>query len=142
MSGFLGRHDYTIDGKGRVSFPSPFRRVVSSGALVLLQWQPTHLELFPPETWSRIQQNLLDYRKSNPNGGAYIRRITASAVEVEPDSHGRIRIPQWLRTGAGLAKSVVFIGALDRIELWDPARFDEGLREGGDDDDFAAQIFG
>ena len=142
MSGFLGRHEFQIDTKGRVSFPSPFRRVVSAGALVLLQWQPTHLDLFPPETWAEIQKNLLAHRKARNDGGAYIRRITASAVEVEPDAHGRIRIPPWLRERAGLGGVALFIGALDRIEVWDPTRFEEQLASDRDDDEFAAQIFG
>ena len=142
MPGFLGRHMFQIDGKGRVSFPSPFRRVVSGGPLVLLQWQPTHLDLFPPETWGDIQKNLLAHRKARRDGGAYLRRITASAVEVEPDAHGRIRIPPWLRERVGLDGAVLFVGALDRIELWNPARFDEQAARDEDDDGFAAQIFG
>ena len=142
MHGFLGRHEYQIDEKGRVSFPSPFRRVVSGGPLVLLQWQSSHLDLFPSETWAEIQNNLLAHRRAQRDGGAYVRRITASAVEVEPDAHGRIRLPPWVRERIGLADTVLFIGALDRIELWNPASFDEQLAEDVDDDGFAAQIFG
>ena len=142
MHGFLGRHEYQIDEKGRVSFPSPFRRVVSGGPLVLLQWQSSHLDLFPSETWAEIQRNLLAHRRAQRDGGAYVRRITASAVEVEPDAHGRIRIPPWLRERIGLDGAVLFIGALDRIELWNPSSFDEQLADDVDDDGFAAQIFG
>lgn len=142
MHGFLGRHEYQIDEKGRVSFPSPFRRVVSGGPLVLLQWQSSHLDLFPSETWAEIQKNLLAHRRAQRDGGAYVRRITASAVEVEPDAHGRIRVPPWLRERIGLDGTVLFIGALDRIELWNPSSFDEQLAEDVDDDGFAAQIFG
>lgn len=142
MSGFLGRYEFQIDGKGRVSFPSPFRRVVSGGPLVLLQWQPTHLDLFPSETWDEIQQNLLAHRRARKDGGAYIRRITATAAEVEPDTHGRIRIPPWLRERAGLEDAALFIGAIDRIEVWQPARFEDHLACGAADEEFAAQIFG
>ncbi len=141
MSGFLGQHENQIDGKGRVSFPSPFRRVVSGGPLVLLQWQPTHLDLFPPETWIEIQKNLLAHRKGRSDGGAYIRRITSRAAEVEPDAHGRIRIPTGLRARVGLDGAALFVGALDRIEIWDPARFKEALACDAEDDGFAAQIF-
>ena len=143
MSGLLGRHEFQIDAKGRVSLPSAFRRTVSTDPLVLLQWQPTHLDLFPCETWMEIQKNLLAHRRANRDGGAYLRRITASAVEVEPDAHGRIRIPGWLREQAGLGDSVLFIGALDRIELWHPPRFEEQQHSGHEgEDDLAAQIFG
>ncbi len=143
MSGLLGRHEFQIDAKGRVSLPSAFRRVVSADPLVLLQWQPTHLDLFPRETWAEIRKNLLAHRKARGDGGAYLRRITSHAVELDPDAHGRIRIPGWLLDRAGLKDTVLFVGALDRIELWHPGRFEEQLsRQNGYDDGFAAQIFG
>ena len=143
MSGFLGRHEFQIDAAGRVSLPSAFRRVVSANPLVLLQWQSTHLDIFPRETWAEIRRNLLTDRKARKDKGAYLRRFTSSAVEIEPDAHGRIRIPGWLLERAGIKDTVLFIGALDRIELWHPERFEEYLCEQEeDDDDFAAQIFG
>ena len=143
MSGLLGRHEFQIDAKGRVSLPSAFRRAVSANPLVLLQWQPTHLDLLPHETWADIRKNLLAHRKARGDRGAYLRRITASAVEIEPDAHGRIRIPGWLREQGGLGEVVLFVGALDRIELWSPESFETHLREREEEDDkFAAQIFG
>lgn len=142
MLGLLGRHEFRIDEKGRVSFPSAFRRAVSPGPLVLLQWQETHLDLFPAETWDRIRQNLLDHRKRQQDGGVYLRRITSSAAEVEPDSAGRILIPGWLREGAALGPRVLFVGAVDRVELWNPTGFEEQVVREVPDDGFAAQIFG
>ena len=143
MPGLLGRHEYQIDAKGRVSLPSAFRRAVSDNPLVLLQWQDSHLDLFPEETWGEIRKNLLSHRRARRDGGAYLRRITASAVEVEPDKHGRIRIPHWLGERIGLSDSVLFVGALDRIELWHPGSFEAQMSElDAGDDGFAAQIFG
>ena len=110
MSRFVGHHEYQIDPKGRVSLPSPFRRVLSSGPMILLQWQGSHLDLFPEETWIGIQKKLLSHRRSSRDGGAFVRRITANAVEVEPDGNGRIRIPDWLRERGGLDGSVLFVG--------------------------------
>ena len=140
MLGFLGRHEYQIDAKGRVSLPSAFRHAVSSSPMVLLQWEDTHLDLFPEEGWVDIRKNLRSYRKAN---SAWVRLITSRAVRVEPDKHGRIRIPPQVRQRVGIEDTVLFVGVLDRIELWPPARFEEHIREvDEDDDDFAAQIFG
>ena len=140
MLGFLGRHEYQIDAKGRVSLPSAFRHAVSSRPMVLLQWEDTHLALFPEENWGEIRKNLRSYRKAN---SAWVRLITSRAVRVEPDKHGRIRIPPQVRQRVGLEDTVLFVGVLDRIELWPPGRFEEhvGKVEEGDDD-FADQIFG
>ena len=38
MPGFLGRYEFQLDAKGRVSLPAAFRRGVSGNGFVLLQW--------------------------------------------------------------------------------------------------------
>lgn len=142
MSRLLGRHEFKIDAKGRVSFPAAFRRSVSGGLMVLHQWQPTHLDLYPEETWERIYKKLMEHKQAVNDKGAYLRQVTSRTKEVELDSAGRIRIPPLLRKQAGLDGAVVFIGALDRIELWNPERFEEQVASRDmEDDDFAAQIF-
>ena len=143
MHGLLGRHQCQIDAKGRVSLPSAFRRAVSPDPLVLLQWQPTHLTLFPRETWEKIRERLLADRKASGDGGVKVRRYTRTAMDVAPDTHGRIRIPEWLRQRVGIDGAILFLGALDRIEVWDPQRFaeDEAATE-EEEDKFAAKIFG
>lgn len=110
--------------------------------MILHQWQRTHLDLYPEEKWELIHEKLLDHKRATNDRGAYVRQVTSRAVEVELDSAGRIRIPPLLRKQAGLDRAVVFIGALDRVELWNPERFEEQVASRDmEDDDFAAQIF-
>ncbi|MBQ8724487.1 MAG: division/cell wall cluster transcriptional repressor MraZ, partial [Oscillospiraceae bacterium] len=45
--------------------------------------------------------------------------------EVTPDKQGRILLPQELRAFAGLDKDLVIIGANDKAEIWDKAKWDE-----------------
>mgnify|MGYP002514720409 FL=1 len=53
------------------------------------------------------------------------RWLFSGACEVTPDKQGRILLPQELRTFAGLDKDLVIIGANDKAEIWDKARWDE-----------------
>lgn len=143
MPGFLGHYEFQIDEKGRVSLPSAFRKAASGDTFVLLQWQPTHLDLFPEESWAGVQSKLLEFRRAQPDGAAYFRRIMSNAVEVELDKQGRIRVPDRLREAVGLDSAVVLIGAVDRIELWSPRGFEEQVESGGSEfAQFAPQIFG
>ena len=140
MLGFLGQHEYQIDAKGRVSLPSAFRHAMSSSQMVLVQSKDTHLDLYPADSWKDIRKNLRGHMKANR---PWVRQLLSRASPIEPDKHGRIRIPPQVRERVGLEDSVLFVGLLDRIELWPPARFEEHLREEGEyDDDFADQIFG
>ena len=47
MSTFLGSYTYTLDDKGRVSLPAPFRRGADDQHFVLLQVYPPALALYP-----------------------------------------------------------------------------------------------
>lgn len=146
MAGFLGQYEYQLDAKGRISLPAEYRRKAGDPTFVLLQWEPTHLTLFPESTWSGVQERLLELRRSRSAVARHLRRITARAVEVEPDKQGRILIPAWLKEAAGLDGSALLIGALDRIELWNPERFRQVAPEEGEESEELADtvhgIFG
>ncbi|RMH17138.1 MAG: division/cell wall cluster transcriptional repressor MraZ, partial [Gemmatimonadetes bacterium] len=90
MTSFLGRYEYQLDDKGRVSLPSAFRREADCDRFVLLQWKPPALTLFPETTWKSAQERLLQFRRSQPEAWGEILRLTSSAVEVSPDKQGRI----------------------------------------------------
>ncbi len=44
--------------------------------------------------------------------------MLSGATEIELDKQGRIRIPDFLKTHAGIKKKVVWVGVGDRAELW------------------------
>jgi MraZ protein len=59
--------------------------------------------------------------------------LTANAVEVVPDKQGRILIPDRLRANAGIRDEAQVVGAIDKIEIWDPERFARIVDDTGDD---------
>ena len=118
MNGFLGRYEYQMDEKGRVALPSAFRREAEGARFVLLQWEKSHLTLFPQNVWAEKQSGLLELRRSGPEAAQYVRDLLSMAVEVVPDKQGRILVPSFLQEAAGLGGTVVINGNIDRIELW------------------------
>lgn len=146
MAGFLGQYEYQLDEKGRVSLPAEYRRRADGSRFVLLQSEPTHLTLFPESTWNGVQERLLALRRGQSAVARHLRQITARAVEVEPDKQGRILVPAWLKEAAALDGSALLIGALDRIEVWNPERFHAlAPSEGEDSEELARavhEIFG
>lgn len=132
-----------MDQKGRVSLPSAFRREADGDHFVLLQWEEGYLTLFPEEKWSEVQGNLLEFRRSNPQGWNKVRSIIANAVEVTPDKQGRILVPALLKAAAGLDGAVLLSGNLDRVELWDPTTYRARVQDQtGDITEFAHKLFG
>ena len=45
------------------------------------------------------------------------------AAYVEPDSAGRLLLPPNLKEHAGLEKDIVLVSAVNKIEIWDAARY-------------------
>jgi MraZ protein len=143
MSGLLGSYLHQINEKGRVSPPAAFRRDAAEGPLVLVQVHPEALTLYPAETWREVEERLRELLRRQPSARPYVLGITARAVEVVPDKQGRILVPQRLAASAEIGSQVLMVGAIDRVELWNPERFETVVSApSAEFERFAAQVFG
>lgn len=130
MGGFLGSFLHQIDEKGRVALPAPFRRDEAREPFVLLHWYDQALFLYPAQTWREVEERLRELRRRRPESRLEVAQLTANAVEVALDKQGRILVPERLKSAAKLEDEVLIVGALDRIELWNPSTFRELTSKG------------
>ena len=83
-----------------------------------------------------------DLIKHQPEARMYVLSLMSNAVEVVPDSQGRILIPARLKEAAGLDGQVLMVGAIDKVEIWNPAHFHSALSEDAQKfTQFAPKIF-
>jgi MraZ protein len=140
---FLGSYTYQLDDKGRVSLPAAFRNVAPDQRFVLIQVSPPALSLYPETEWVKVEERLSEMMRRQPEARAFLLNLLANAVEVSPDGQGRILIPAALRELARLNGQVQMIGAIDRIEIWNPAEFQQASAQAsGEFAQFMPQIFG
>jgi MraZ protein len=124
---FVGTFEHSLDEKGRLVLPATFRGDLAPGGFVgqldrcLGVWTPDGFE----DLVSRLNERV-KAREVNPMS---LRALTANAADVKPDGQGRIFIPQRLRDFAGIGREAVVIGAYERIEVWDRARWAEASGE-------------
>ncbi len=119
---FLGRHDHTIDIKGRLSIPKAYRAEIlrRSEMPSILTSYDNHLALYPHEYWrENIEGGLARISEWDKEGQAFRRLIVGGATECPIDSQGRILIPSNLREHAKLQSKVTLVGVLDFVEIWD-----------------------
>ncbi len=139
---FLGSFVYQLDDKGRVSLPAAFRREAPDGSFVLVQAYPPALALYPESDWAEVEDRLRELLRHQPESRMYVLSVMSNAVEVTPDSQGRILIPSRLQEAAELDGEVLLVGSIDKVELWNPARFESAIEEdAGTFEQFAPQIF-
>ena len=86
-----------------------------------------HLALFPAESWAAEEQRLTEMSSLDPDAQRLRRFYATGSVPCPVDTQGRILVPGFLRDHAGLEKNVIVAGVLERIEIWSPTRFEQGL---------------
>jgi MraZ protein len=131
---FSGKYYYTIDPKGRIIIPAPFREIISSNYSTKLYVTNAPFDkclyIYPMEEWNRHLESIRSKPRSDEAIRYYLRRVIASAVEIETDKQGRILIPASLREDATLNTNVVLAGQIEKIELWDRSEWDSSFDPG------------
>lgn len=120
---FMGQYGHTIDIKGRVIIPAKYRESLGSTFVITLGLDGC-LFLYPLQEWQSFVDKLQGL-PSNQKTRRLQRQFLSKAMEVMPDKQGRILIPSILRDRAGLSKEVIFIGMMNRVEVWDKGRLEE-----------------
>jgi MraZ protein len=115
---FIGEYSHNLDDKGRVAVPKKFRADLSKGAVVT-RGLDNCLFLYTKEEWEKLAEKLAALPFSQANSRAFARLMLAGAMDVEVDKQGRIMLPEYLRTFAGLKKNMIVAGLYNRLELWD-----------------------
>jgi MraZ protein len=132
---FRGSFEHSVDAKGRVSVPSRFREIIADryeGKLVLTMDLDKCVMVYPLEEWERVEEKIKALPQSQKEVKDYTRFIFSNASECELDKQGRILIPPSLRERAGLNKSVMVVGIIDKMEIWDRTAWDARRSQTGD----------
>lgn len=116
---FIGRYEHSLDAKGRIVLPARFRADFEARAFAS-QYTDGCVALWTPEEFTKQ----LEEKEQQQGRSAVERNVArlwaAGSSEVEIDRSGRVAIPPYLRDFAHLDGNVLVIGAIDRVELWNP----------------------
>ncbi len=120
-----GIFEHALDEKGRVSIPSSFR--VVSGLNEVQSFVLTNsicegarcIEAYTSERWRELERKLSTKSRFDPKVRKLETYYLSRACECAIDSSGRVNIPAYLRSYAGLEKQVVFASGLNGFRIWD-----------------------
>ena len=146
MAGFKGQAEYSVDVKGRIAIPAKMRAALSpdaQGTFTLTKGFEQCIYAYPQDNWKLKEAEYSALNINNRNARHLVRMILMWAEEVSLDGQGRISLPKPLSEYAGIGEKALIIGAMDRIELWDPAAFENYLTEQSiDQETLAEQVMG
>ena len=115
---FIGEYRHSLDDKGRLAIPVKFREDLESGAIVTRGLDGC-LYVYTTAEWQKLADKLAAMPMSQSNSRAFARLMLAGAMDVSIDKQGRIVVPDYLRTYAGIKKNLVVAGLYNHLELWD-----------------------
>lgn len=133
---FRGESHHKVDGKGRVSIPASFRRVLESGdpdwksgdtpTLVIVYGGHTrdYLECFTINAMDDVEERILRMGRGDKRRLALSRLYLQQSLESSVDGTGRLVLSKELRDKIGLSDMAFFAGKGDTFEIWNPETYE------------------
>lgn len=121
----------TLDAKGRVALPAKLRRAAQDkhATSLVLTFHKGFIWGRTIEDFERLEEQWEARNEYDDAVLDFVQGVLATAVEVDIDRSGRIRVPPILREAAGIDRDVVINSVLNRIEIWDAEAWDVRLKE-------------
>lgn len=121
----IGSYQGLLSEARRVAVPKKFIKELGPNPIVA-KWYEDCLIIVSSGFWENLSKRLTGDKKTIDLGVRDIERfILGSAFETEPDDQGRIIIPEILSRYARFDKDLVFVGLIDRVEIWPKIVWDE-----------------
>jgi len=138
MSYFSGEYECKIDAKGRIVLPAKIKaklpEVHASELVVKRGFEPC-LVVYPMLEWKKVFSKVAGLSEFNKEYRAFQRSFLRGATEVDMDGNGRVLLPKSMVRFAEIEKEVIVVGTGNRIEIWNPEKYDEFLIK--DEDEFS-----
>ncbi len=147
MATFIGDYSCKIDAKGRLIFPSAFKKQMQSTSLdhfvIRRDIFEQCLVLYTAGDWeeqmNKIRSSINPYNREH---NMFLRNFFKGTAELILDSSNRLLIPRRLLEIAGIKKEVILAGQDGRIEVWASEKYDKIDMPVDDFADLAEKLMG
>jgi MraZ protein len=118
---FVGNHELSIDDKGRMAFPSPWRARLDPArdgkGLYSVVLNGPVLALYTERGFEQLAEALDRSERPTSEVVAYERAFFSLAEYLEIDKQGRVQLPRRLLNRIALSGDVVAYGMKDHAEI-------------------------
>lgn len=121
---YLGDYPHALDAKRRITIPARWRRSDADEFYLMPSDQLPCILALMPEEFDRIVANALE-RIPIERQSDFLRIFGSRIQQGTADKQGRLIIPEAFCKKAGLGSDVLLVGAVSRIEIWNPDTWSE-----------------
>ena len=133
MVHLIGSYECKVDTKGRIMMPVSLKKqlskLVNEGFVLKRAVFNSCIEMYPVNEWSKLMNKLNGLNRFNKKNNDFIRRFTAGVKKVDMDISGRFLIPKDLIKYASIDKQIVVSSAVNILEIWDKATYENVINE-------------
>ncbi len=125
-----GEYVCKLDAKGRLVLPSRLKASLpesSSSELYLVKGFEPCLLLYPLVEYKKIFSRIAGLNEFNVDYRRLQRNFFRGSASVELDNAGRFLIPKIMLTHATLERECVLVGIGNRMEIWNPDKYEDYL---------------
>ncbi|RMD50213.1 MAG: division/cell wall cluster transcriptional repressor MraZ [Ignavibacteria bacterium] len=130
---FIGSFTYNLDSKGRIAIPAKLRKSLKPEAnetFIMTIGTAKCIDVYPLDQWDELATKKLENLNTfDPKEAMFIRMFLQQAWEDKLDTQSRLLVPKNLIEYAEIEKEVFILGALKKIELWNPANYEKYIEE-------------
>ena len=124
---FISTYAGTLDGKGRVCIPAPWRQILAAQDTSGVYLCPA----LDGDSLDGFGQALMDFECKRLDeldpflSGLHddLATLVSSSAQLPIDENGRVRLPDELIAAAGLKDRVLFVGMGRKFEIWNPETY-------------------
>ncbi len=126
---FTGSSTHKVDGKGRVSLPADYRKVLEgldTGHVVVLPQMnhPDSHVVLSQHGFEKVVEQFESLELAHEDTEALALRIVTDARQIPVDPAGRMVLSKELRDQIGIGDEVRFVGRGSSFQLWEPKKRD------------------
>lgn len=141
---FRGEFVQKLDGKGRISIPAAFRRVIEANdpdfteglqpqfVLVYGDERRKFIEGFTMTSMEEVDAKILKMKRGSKERRKLEEMFSGQSLQMSLDENGRIVMPPKLREKLGLSDEAYFIASVDTFQIWHPETYGH-IRDGSDE---------
>lgn len=122
---FTSSSVHKVDGKGRVSVPAGFRRVLEQaeepGLAIITNFRNRgYIEGYTLDELTSIHEDIEEMPRYSPQREILEEEFIAKALPLSLDENGRILLPRDIREENGIEDSAVFVGQGRHFQIRSP----------------------
>ncbi len=117
-----GTYQYQIDPKGRVRIPARIKELLGHN-LSIGYGAGEYLVVYTEDMMDKIYEKYANLEVYDGDEYDSVREMFANIFPFTADSQDRYQIPLAMRERVGLKNDIVFVGVVNKLEIWSEENF-------------------